>query len=422
MQTGLTLTVGPNTGDFVGSTNTALQAAVDAAARAGGGVVSITEGVYTMHDSLHLRSGVTVRGEGAGTVLRKAACVSSPILGYLGYGHYDVSLVEPDKFQVGMGVYIADNNAGGFYTTVATLTWRDGERFGISRFLNHDYSGENAGMVLSLFPVISGIEIENAAIENLAIDGNKAENVRLNGCRGGGIFLLQAHNIAMRGLAVRDYFGDGISFQQCRDTLVEDCLLEGQTGCGLHPGSGSVGPIMRRVTARNNGSDGIFFCLRVSYGLCEACVITGNGGDGISIGGRDTDNLIHRCVIRDNAGHGVYFRKGPEYMGGNRNRIEHCEVGPNGKSGEFYLENTTADIEILDNRITPGSEPRVAVWADDQCRRITVAGNDLIGEGAELASSACLAVEMMFTRPASLLPVGPDARPVGAARHLSAEG
>jgi len=29
---------------------------------------------------------------------------------------------------------------------------------------------------------------------------------------------------------VKNYNGDGISFQRCRDTLVEDCRLEGMAG------------------------------------------------------------------------------------------------------------------------------------------------------------------------------------------------
>ena len=57
------------------------------------------------------------------------------------------------------------------------------------------------------------------------IDGNKAENAYLNGCRGGGVFLLQAHGITLRKLFVRNYNGDGISFQQC-DTRIEECVVE----------------------------------------------------------------------------------------------------------------------------------------------------------------------------------------------------
>ncbi|MFW6162516.1 MAG: hypothetical protein ACODAJ_07075, partial [Planctomycetota bacterium] len=118
--------------------NLVIQAAVDRAAEKGGGRVLLPPGVYLMHDSLHLRSGVHVEGSGRETVLRKAPEVRSALSADLGYGHYDVSVAEPEKFRVGMGVLVADDRAGGFYQTVGTLTWRDGDRFGISRMLHHD--------------------------------------------------------------------------------------------------------------------------------------------------------------------------------------------------------------------------------------------------------------------------------------------
>ena len=112
------------------------------------------------------------------------------------------------------------------------------------------------------------------------------------------MFLIQARDVALRGLRVANVHGDGISFQQCAGAAIEDCTCEDNAGHGLHPGSGSVGAVLRRCTCRHNGHDGIFYCLRVSYSLCEACVLEENGQHGISIGGRDTDHLIRDNAIR----------------------------------------------------------------------------------------------------------------------------
>ncbi|MBM4037193.1 MAG: hypothetical protein FJ290_01650 [Planctomycetes bacterium] len=187
-----------------------IQAAIDRAAAQGGGEVEIPAGIYDLEDSLHLRSRVKVKGEGQKTVLRKPPSVTSRLSADLGYGHYDVSLAEPDKFHVGMGVHIHDDRSGGFYDTVASLTWREGDRFGLSRMLNHDYSRRANAVVTSIFPVLSGYHLEGASVEDLAIDGNKGQNAHLNGCRGGGVFLLQAHNVSLKRLHVKDYNGDGI--------------------------------------------------------------------------------------------------------------------------------------------------------------------------------------------------------------------
>src|SRR5690348_9295566 len=97
-------------------TNATIQAAVDRAAAAGGGTVTVPAGTYLMHDALHLRSGVRVVGEGS-PVLKKVPSVRSRIPDFLGYGHYEFTVDEPEKFRVGMGVHLLDKNAGGFYTT-----------------------------------------------------------------------------------------------------------------------------------------------------------------------------------------------------------------------------------------------------------------------------------------------------------------
>ena len=334
------ISVGPEAADIVGCTNREIQQAVDRAAERGGGTVQLLAGTYDMADSLHLRSGVRVVGEGQGTVLRKAPSVSSALSADLGYGHYDVSLADPDLFTPGMGVHIHDDRSGGFYDTVATLTWREGDRFGITRMLVHDYGRQFNARASSLFPVISGYDLEGASVEDLSIDGNKEQNAPLNGCRGGGVFLLQAHNVALRRLRIVHYNGDGISFQQCRNALVEACRLEGMTGLGLHPGSGSTGAILRGNVCRGNGSDGIFYCLRVSYSLCQGNTIENNGGYGISIGQRDTEHLVRGNTIRHNARAGVYFREADEVMAGSRNLLEGNRLEGN------CLQEGLAEIEI----------------------------------------------------------------------------
>src|SRR4051812_8021667 len=54
----LTITVGPKDADIVGSTQKALQAAVDYASRLGGGTVKVLPGEYRLRNSLFLASKV----------------------------------------------------------------------------------------------------------------------------------------------------------------------------------------------------------------------------------------------------------------------------------------------------------------------------------------------------------------------------
>jgi hypothetical protein len=241
------------------------------------------------------------------------------------------------------------------------------------------------------------------------------------------VFLLQAHNVTLRGLQVRDYNGDGISFQQCRGTVIEDCVLTGMTGLGLHPGSGSVGAVMRRNLSRGNGSDGIFYCLRVSFSLCEDNVIEDNGGCGISIGGRDTDHLIRRNTIRQNGKAGVFFRPGDLAMAGSRNRIEANTLEANGRKegpAEIEVQGATRDVHVLGNTIRPGGrdgQALPALFVNAQADRIVFYGNRVEGAAVPAVVNEAGPAAVSTQAPDRALEVGPDAAPTTAPQHLTRE-
>lgn len=194
-------------------TNKVLQDAIDRVAAKGSSTVEAPAGEYLMHDALHLRDGVNVVGE-AGTVLRKAASARSALSQVLGYGHREFIVQEPEKFRPGMGIYISDDNSFGFYTTVATITGQRDNLFFINRQFAHDYSPLSGGYVASLFPVVEIADVHNVVLKNITIDGNAPQNENLNGCRGAGVFMLNAHQVHLENVKVTNYNGDGISFQQ----------------------------------------------------------------------------------------------------------------------------------------------------------------------------------------------------------------
>jgi hypothetical protein len=159
------ISVGMREGDLRGADNRVLQAAVDYIARLGGGVVEIGAGEFAMRDSLHLRPHVTVRGQGAKTVLRKARAHSSPLVLDGDYGEEQITVKNPKGFAVGDGVAIWDKHAGGFHTTVARITGQNGNTFSISLPLNADCMVESGAQAATVFPIISGYHIEGARVE-----------------------------------------------------------------------------------------------------------------------------------------------------------------------------------------------------------------------------------------------------------------
>jgi len=323
-------------GDIRGADNRALQSAVDYVAGLGGGVVHIGPGRYLMRNALMLRDNVRICGVAGRTVL--AACDgATSSLGCDGdCNQRQVTLVDPSAFRVGDGIVVRDSRfSGGFTVTTATLTAQVNARtFRISAPLYLDYMVSREASASLAFPVVGGWRVKNAAIEGMTVNGNRARTGPLGGCRGGGIYLFKCDAVTIRNCVVRDYNGDGISFQVSPDVTVEDCLCENNAGHGLHPGSGSQHPVLRRNRSIGNGRDGVFVCWRVKHGLFEGNEARGNKGVGISIGHKDTDNLFRKNTIVANGTCGVEFRPESEAMGAHRNVFENNLILDNGLSGE----------------------------------------------------------------------------------------
>jgi parallel beta-helix repeat protein len=344
------ITVGQADADLIGTDNRALQAAVDYIATLGGGVVEIGAGTFTMHDSLHLRPHVTVRGQTGKTILRKANSLVSALSCDGDFGEEQITVEDPTGFAVGHGVAVWDDRAGGFHTQVARITGQRGNTFSISKPLMADCMVHNNAKAATVFPVVSAYDTEGVCIEDLTIEGNRENNVSLNGCRGAGIFLYRAHGTVIHGCIIRGYNGDGISFQQSNDVTVTNCLSERNAGLGLHPGSGSQRPVVRHCIARLNGSDGLFLCWRVKYGLFERNLLEQNERFGISIGHKDSDNLFRHNAMRQNKQHGLFFRNETKPMAPHRNRFEQNVIENNG-GAEIRIRGAVNDLVFISNVI-----------------------------------------------------------------------
>jgi parallel beta-helix repeat protein len=377
--------VGLSDADMVGADNRVLQAAVDYVAALGGGTVEIGPGEFIMRDSLHLRSFVTVRGTPGKTILRKAKASSSSLVLDGDYGEEQITVANAEGFKVGYGVAIWDKNSSGFHTTVARITGQRGNTFSIDKPLNADCMVANKAQAATVFPVVSGYNIEGAQVRDLIIEGNKSENVALNGCRGAGIFLYRGFGTVIENCTVRNYHGDGISFQSSNDVLVRGCVSENNASLGIHPGSGSQRPVVRDCTARRNGEDGLFLCWRVKYGLFEKNILEDNGRFGISIGHKDTDNLLQNNQVRANHQDGVFFRNETAGMAGHRNRLENNVIENNGVKGGaagIRVRGETKDLVfrnniIRDTRAPEAKQQTVGIRIEEQAGEVVLDGNQI---------------------------------------------
>ncbi len=388
--------VGLSTGDFVGSSNTAIQQAIDAAAGRGGGTVELGPGVFTLHDSVRLRPNVRLVGSGPDTVLRKCDGPASGFAVDADYGQSKVTVQDPAGFCAGMGVVVGDEHSGGWHDTVATITAIQGNVLHLDRWFLSDYDADQGGLVHCAFPPISGIDVDNVIIEGIGVDGNKANNGRINGCVAGGIYLHRARHCRIADCLVRDFNGDGISFQITQDIVVEGCEVTGSVGLGLHPGTGSARPIIRNCTAHHNGEDGFFLCWRAQEGLFENNQFLHNSRYGISIGHKDTDNLFVGNLVKGNKSHGIYFRDEKPTNAGSRNTFRDNVVEDNVGSG-IHVEGHTTDLLFEENTIrdTRSGDPRtqrIGIYAGDHTARIRALRNR-IENHVEAATKGAVTVE-----------------------------
>ena len=326
---------------------------------AGGGKIVLGRGCFVVLDSIALTDGIHLCGKGASTVLQCIRCVESRVRTFVGYGHYDVCVEQPQLFRPGMGVLIDDQAGGGFYATLSVVTAVDGNWLRIAHPLNHDYHPQHNGVVRSLFPPISIVKASNVRVSNLSISGADPENPRLNNCRGAGVYILGSRCVKVDEVRIEGFEGDGIGWQQCLDVVIQDCLVCRCRGNGLHPGSGSVRWVVRGTQSRENQNAGLFYCLRTQYGLVEDSVFADNGECGLSINSHDGHQWIRACQIEGNGGPGIIFPEVAPHAAPNFCRIEDNNLLGNCRKeggGQIEVNTGVEGLYLLRNRFA--CEPR----------------------------------------------------------------
>lgn len=356
----LTITVGQRKADIVGNTERAIQAAVDYVVRLGGGTVHVLPGTYELRNSIFLRQGVRLLGSGEDAVLFKRASHETTLADDSDWYDQEITLVDASGFDVGDGVILETKNPNhnGVDVLRRTLVARDGNRFKLDKALRNNFWTAMTPRVSSRFPMITAEETSGFRVENLALDGNGANNANINGNYAGALWFQDCSDIALTGLHVRNYNGDGISFQICHDVRVEDCAIHDNTDLAIHPGSGSQRPFMRN-NELSGSNIGIFFCWGVKYGLAESNRITGCNY-GVSIGHHDDENLVVDNDIHGSHIHGVVFR--PERGEGftaQGNRVEGNRIVDSGGDAGVAvdIQGVTSNNTLARNTITETRGP-----------------------------------------------------------------
>lgn len=382
----LTIKVGTKSGDLVGTSDKVIQAAVDYAARLGGGTVELLPGTFTLRNAIYLPSKIRLRGSGDDTIITRGASEAIALSADSDWYDQEITLAKPGGFQVGDGVTLTAKNAdnGSNIVIKRTLVAKSGNRFKLDNGLRKNVWLTGKPQCSSLFPLLTSEYTSDVVIENLTLDGNRANCTNLNGNYGGCIFLQDCNRYTMRKVTARNYNGDGISFQICHDVVVEDCHSHDNTDLGVHPGSGSQRPLIRNNKLDRN-SQGLFWCWGVKYGLAEGNRIDGNRRYGISIGHCDTDNVMRNNVVTKSGEIGILFRddsRGADFWA-NRNLVENNRIVNSGGDSGVAIDITgkTTDSRILNNEIVEDRAPlnRIGIRIGADVGKVTLADNKVSG-------------------------------------------
>ena len=385
----LTLSVGHKDADLVGADDKALQAGLDYLHRLGGGTLEIRAGEYTMRNALYLRPGITIRGAGEDTVLKKTPSSCTPLDCDCDWYEAQVRVEDPSGFTPGCGIILRSTRDTRLEVIKDTVTKIDGQTLYLSRRMEKNAWLEDGATAATLFPILTAEWVDNVTVENLVLDGNRAQSDEIDGNYAGGVFIQHCDRHTYRNVVSRNYNGDGYSFQVCDDIRFEHCRSENNANLGFHPGSGSQRPIFTDCISRGN-SQGIFFCWGVTDGLAENCDLSDNLDYGVTIGHRDTDNRIAHCTIERNHKVGLLFRQPlSAFRGAHRNLVEGCTIRDNGFKAEglgIQFLGETHDVVIRDNIFADSgqSQQKIGIQVSAEAEGTKISGNTFTGMEQEV--------------------------------------
>ena len=367
-----------------------IQQVIDEVAKEGGKVV-LPEMELMLDRGLILRSGVELAGQGEKTVLRKGPGRVYPLSGYHNYGMCDVPLKSAAGLEVGMTVSIHDSRThGGFYETFATVTWIDGDWVGLDHGIEADYRGNEEPCLTTVYPLVFGLWVREVAVRDLRLEGSRSDNEKgMGGCRGGAVYFGNSRDVEISGIRERDYFGEGLSFQMCRNVRIADCRFDENSGNGLHPGAGSTNVLFERCGGAGNERSGFFFCVRANHITVRDCQFSKNAL-GMSIGTRDCYNRIEQCVMEENEGAGILARQTPRPTEVHSCLIRDCRIGGNARrdgQGQVEIVSDAHDL-IVERCEIAGDGEKPGVFVADSARNIYLEGNRFNGCATEVEGGA----------------------------------
>lgn len=346
------ITVGGDDADLSGFDMQSIQFAINALEETGGSVI-LNPGNYIISAPIRLKSNIQLIGSGDETVLKRDRGVQSRYVVDADFGELKLTLENTEGFEIGMKVQVSDDdNNGCWNVSTAYITDIKENTLYIDKGLIRDYRSDRNGLISNASSVIEVIEAENSSISNLVIDGNRSENVFADGCNSAGILILRSVWITIDNVRVKDFNGEGISWQTTEHVTVKNSEISGSGNTGLHPGTGSPFSVIENNDVHHNDRDGLFICWRVYESRVTGNKFHHNGRFGLCTGHKDTDVIFENNHIFENKSDGVNLRGERESNAPHRNTFTRNIIENNGTDGGAYgfsINSPAKDLKLIEN-------------------------------------------------------------------------
>lgn len=346
------ITVGGANADVSGFNNQSIQFAVDAVAKTGG-TVKLNPGLFKILAPVKMKSNIKLVGSGKETILKRGKGVQTKFIVDADYGELKLTVENPDGFEIGMKVQVTDDVSSGCWNvSTAYITDIVDNVIYIDKGLIRDYRSDKNGLVSNTSSVIEVIGMENISISNLTADGNRVDNFFADGCNSAGILILKSKKVTVDNVHVKDFNGEGISWQITENVTIKNSEISGSGNTGLHPGTGSPFSTIENNDVHHNDQDGLFICWRVYQSQVTNNKFHDNGRFGICTGHKDTDVIFKENHIFNNKSDGVNLRGEREINAPHRNTFLKNIIENNGTNGGGYgfsINSQAHDLLLKEN-------------------------------------------------------------------------
>ena len=211
-----------------------------------------------------------------------------------------------------------------------------------------DYLSDLNGLISNASPVIEVLDAENITISNLTVDGSRAENIFADGCNSAGVMIMRSEKIVVGNIHLKDYNGEGISWQITENATIKNCDISGNGNTGLHLGIGSPFTVIENNDVHHYEVDGLFICRRVYQSKVISNKFYHNGRYGICTGHKDTDVVFDGNHIYNNAGDGINIRGISDNNAPHRNTFVKYIIENNIGYG-FSIKSQAKDLLLKEN-------------------------------------------------------------------------